>query len=469
MKSLSFFKGLSWLIVLNLLVKPVWIFFIDRQVQNIVGHELYGKYFALLNLSYVLYFLSDAGLSSMLNQRMASSKRINTKLFIGIKLFLILLFAITTIFAGWLSDISRWTFLFYIIAIQSLTSIFIFLRSFITAHQDFRADAWFSVADKFLMTIFCGAIIYTAAFGKIDIILFLQLQTLCTFLAVVAAVIYISYKKMLRLSGKEDPEQLLASMLPFALIILLMTAQIRLDAFLLERIHINGAYEAGIYATAFRLLDAGNMVGFLSASFLVPFVAKNFRDTALVSTVMNKTRDALLFMAIGVSGFALFFSPWIQQLLYHTSDPYNSLVIAICLASLPALYMVHVYSSALTATARFEVLMPILIFSFLINLVLNIILIPDYGAQGCCIAAVAGQYFCGIACYIATTKKLSINPGFSSFGLFLLLAMLLSAWFYFGKMAIHNVWVILAIAILIVLIILTLQLGSFKKYFSSLH
>ena len=72
MKSLSFFKGLSWLIVLNLLVKPVWIFFIDRQVQNIVGHELYGKYFALLNLSYVLYFLSDAGLSSMLNQRMAS-------------------------------------------------------------------------------------------------------------------------------------------------------------------------------------------------------------------------------------------------------------------------------------------------------------------------------------------------------------------------------------------------------------
>ena len=60
MKSLSFFKGLSWLIVLNLLVKPVWIFFIDRQVQNIVGHELYGKYFALLNLSYVLYFLSDA-------------------------------------------------------------------------------------------------------------------------------------------------------------------------------------------------------------------------------------------------------------------------------------------------------------------------------------------------------------------------------------------------------------------------
>ena len=39
MKSLPFFKGLSWLILLNLLVKPAWIFLVDREVQNIVGHE----------------------------------------------------------------------------------------------------------------------------------------------------------------------------------------------------------------------------------------------------------------------------------------------------------------------------------------------------------------------------------------------------------------------------------------------
>ena len=57
MKSIQFFKGLSWLIILNLLVKPVWLFFIDRQVQLAVGYEEYGKYFAILNLSYVLFFL----------------------------------------------------------------------------------------------------------------------------------------------------------------------------------------------------------------------------------------------------------------------------------------------------------------------------------------------------------------------------------------------------------------------------
>ena len=88
MKSIQFFKGLSWLIALNLLVKPIWIFFIDRQIQNVVGYEEYGKYFAVLNLSYVLFFLSDAGLSNMLNQKLANNITINVKQLLQIKFIL---------------------------------------------------------------------------------------------------------------------------------------------------------------------------------------------------------------------------------------------------------------------------------------------------------------------------------------------------------------------------------------------
>ena len=79
MRSLSFFKGLSFLLVLNVLVKPVWIFFIDRQIQNQVGHEAYGKYFAVLSLSYILIFLADAGLTNMMNQRLANHESIHVR------------------------------------------------------------------------------------------------------------------------------------------------------------------------------------------------------------------------------------------------------------------------------------------------------------------------------------------------------------------------------------------------------
>ena len=92
MKTSAFFKGLSSLILLNLLVKPVWMFFIDRQVQNTVGHEEYGRYFAVLNLSYVLFFLSDAGLGNMMNQRIANGQKLDIPQLLRIKLLMLALY-----------------------------------------------------------------------------------------------------------------------------------------------------------------------------------------------------------------------------------------------------------------------------------------------------------------------------------------------------------------------------------------
>ena len=43
-----FAKNLLFIILLNALVKPVWIFAIDRTVQNRVGHAAYGTFQALL-------------------------------------------------------------------------------------------------------------------------------------------------------------------------------------------------------------------------------------------------------------------------------------------------------------------------------------------------------------------------------------------------------------------------------------
>jgi O-antigen/teichoic acid export membrane protein len=470
MKSLPFFKGLSWLIFLNLLVKPVWLFFIDRQVQNIVGHETYGKYFALLNLSYVLFFLSDGGLSTMFGQRLASNRHgANTRQFLGIKVFFLFLFAITTCFVAWLTHITQWSFLFYILLIQALNSLFIFLRSIITAHQLFSADAWFSIADKFLMTVFCGLLIYTTAFGSIDLEIFLQIQSLCTALAVLAAVIFIGKKKLVSFGTKENNGRIIISIFPFAVSVLLMALHSRLDGFLLERIHINGAYEAGIYASAFRLLDAGNMVGYLSATFLVPFIAKNQNDKQLVQSVVINTRHGLIVLATGLVCFTFFFSSWIQELLYYSNDPYHSMVIQLCVAVLPAYYMLHFYSSVLTGTTGFDLLIPILAVSALLNIILNLVLIPAHGAKGCCIAALVSQYACAFACYIAATKRIGISYGAVSFVIYLALATLLCAWFYFGKMAVNNVWIILAIAAGAVVLVLAIQFRFFKKYFISIR
>ena len=469
MKSIRFFKGLSWLIILNIIVKPVWLFFIDRQVQISIGYEQYGKYFAILNLSYVLFFLSDIGISNMLNQRLANNKPVNVLQLLKIKSVLLAIYFIVFCFIGWLTHISNWIILFYVVVIQCLISLLIFFRGIITANQYFVADSLLSVVDKTLMILVCGSILYTSFLGSISLRIFLQIQIACTATAVVVSLLFILKKMLIVTTATETLVNILKPVLPFASIILLMSVHYRFDGFLLERIHPNGAMEAGIYASAYRLLDAGNIAGYLATSFLVAFVARNQEDKKTLEDAVFNTRHLLMFGSVGVVSFVLMFAPWITELLYHSFRKYDSVIFQLCLASLPGYCLVHIYGSLLTGSARFMQFIKILGVSVLFNIILNLALIPSYGALGCCIAALVSQYFCGIATFISATKALDISFNSKSVLIYLVFAIVLSLFFYFGKTVSINVWVILGTGIVAGLLLLFTQLTIFKKFFVSLR
>jgi len=452
-----------------MLVKPVWLFFIDRQVQIIVGYEEYGKYFALLNLSYVLFFLSDIGISNMLNQRMANHLQVNVTQLLKIKLFLLLAYFIVFCFIGWLTHVSHWDILLLVMVIQALISLLIFFRNIVTANQYFGVDAWLSVIDKMLMVLLCGSVLYTSFLGEISLLLFLRIQVVCTAIAVMISFSFIIKKKLIAITGKENIENIIKQVLPFALIVLLMSVHYRLDGFLLERVHANGALEAGIYASAYRLLDASNMVGYLASSFLVAFIARNLSEKEVLEDAIFNTRHLLMFCSLGVTCFVIVFAPWLEQLLYHTNSNYNALIIQLCIASYPAYCLVHVYGSVLTGAAKLKQFITILSVSVLLNIVLNIVLIPAKGALGCCIAALASQYFCGVATLVVSTRALDISYNNKSILVYLLFTILLIGFFYFGKNASINVWIILAIAVFVSLLLLLSQLSVFRKFFISLR
>jgi O-antigen/teichoic acid export membrane protein len=372
-------------------------------------------------------------------------------------------------FIGWLTHISHWEILLLVIVIQILTSLLIFCRNIITANQYFGIDAWLSVIDKMLMIIFCGSILYSSFFGKISLLLFLQIQTACTALAVSVSFFLILKKKLITTEEKQNIDRIIKQVLPFALIILLMSIHYRLDGFLLERIHTNGALEAGIYASAYRLLDASNMVGYLASSFLVAFVARNLAEKQTLEDAIFNTRHLLMFCSLGVASFAFVFAPWIETLLYHSNSRYNAFVIQLCIASFPAYCLVHVYGSVLTGAAKFKQFITVLISSVVLNIILNSILIPAQGAVGCCIAALVSQYFCGAATLAIATRTVNISYHGKSLLIYILFATLLTVFFYFGKNVFVNVWLILAIAVFVSLLFLFTQLSVFKKYFISLR
>lgn len=459
-KAGKFYSSLSLLIFLNAVIKPVWIFGIDRQVQNVVGTGAYGTYFSILNLSIVFSFLLDWGLTVYFNRQLASQKDAfidKAGSFLFLKLLFALLYAAIVFFAGWLAGIGHWSILIGVVLIQVFTSLFLFFRAIITAQQWFSTDAWLSVLDKTLMVFLCGSLLYfPAVFGTITINKFLFTQTACTVLAMLCALMILLRRGVnFSVSGYSlFNKKLFLHAFPFAVVVLLMGLHFRLDGFMLERIHPNGAYEAGIYATAYRLIDASNMIGYLVASFLLPYIAWQWSHKKDIAPVILTSRHILLLFSIGLACAAYFLAPWIQQSLYHTSDEAHIKVLQLSMPALIGYSLVQVYGTVLTATGRIVAFCYINLVAVIINVLINLLLIPSLGAKGSALASLASQSFCGIAAMVYVNEKLGIRYHFRLLLMYIFTAAILSGFFYGLKDAGVSKWLLLAAGGMITLVVM---------------
>jgi O-antigen/teichoic acid export membrane protein len=393
----SFFRSLLLLVVLNLLVKPVWIFAIDRSVQNIAGFAEYGHYFSLLNLCIILNFLLDLGISAYFNREVASRQEHDQSLFSQAlygKILLGLLFSMTVLLVAWFTGIRDFNLLLLLVVLQAGSSILLFVRAYLTAAQLYRHDAIISITDKFFVIITVGALIlFPVMTGGVTITRFALLQIAGIGVSILLGAFFLYRKvpgfRLMPFTGFR--KGLFASSLPFAINIFLMTLMARTDGFLLERMHPGGATEAGIYAAGYRLLDAFNMAGFLMAGFLLPFIARHWPNLDHITPVLLACRHVLVLGSFWVASFALAAPEYLAQLLYNQENPYTVFVISMVLQALPALSMVHIYGTALTATRNIKTFLYISLVFAVLNLVLNLLFIPVYGAIACALIAVFTQ------------------------------------------------------------------------------
>ena len=136
----KFIINLALLLLLNFLIKPFWIFGIDRTVQNILPTDDYGIYFALFNFSMLFNILLDVGITNYNNRNIAQNHQLLTEYFsgiVGFKFILAIVYFVVTFgvgfFVGYDSD--RFHFLLFLCINQFLISFIQYLRSNISGLQ----------------------------------------------------------------------------------------------------------------------------------------------------------------------------------------------------------------------------------------------------------------------------------------------------------------------------------------------
>lgn len=410
MQQKKFVTNIAFLIVLNLLIKPFWPLGIEPAVQNAVGNASYGEYAILFNFSFLLNIILDFGVTQFNNKNIAQNNHLLTKHFsslFSLKLVLGIAYFTVTILLGFIIGYDfRYMKLLSILAInQFLISMILYLRSSLLGLHLFKTDSFVSVADRVIMIFLCLGLLLRWFGIEIDIMTFVYSQTIGYFITAIIAFITVYYKTDHFKLKWNWPFSLmiLKQSFPFAILVLLMTFYNRLDSVMLGALLPAGvgSEQAGIYAKAFRLLEAGNMIAYLFSVQLIPVFSRMLKHKENVEQLVKLSFILLVTPALVVSVGCFFYSTEISSLINHgvTDSSVEFSILMLCFTAVSTTY---IFGTLLTANGNLKQLNTMAIIGICINLMLNFILIPHYQAMGSAVSSLITQFFtAGIQIYFA--------------------------------------------------------------------
>jgi O-antigen/teichoic acid export membrane protein len=227
---------------------------------------------------------------------------------------------------------------------------------------------------------------------------------------------FIFFKRLVgKINWKIDLQHfksVLQKSLPYALLIILMSIYTRIDGVLLHELGENGNIQAGIYAKGFRLLDALYMFGMIFAGLLFPMFSNVLQES------IQKVRELVIlsanFLMSGVIVVVFIIILHEQQILnlIYTSFEGAELPFIWLMLSFIGIAMNFVFGTLLTANGHLKELNIISAIGVVLNISLNIFLIPKYGATGAGFTAFITQMIMAITQFILCAKNFQLNVGF---------------------------------------------------------
>jgi O-antigen/teichoic acid export membrane protein len=401
-KQKDFVFNLCLLIFLNLLVKPFWMLGVDVGVQNSVGAESYGLYFSLFNFAMLFNMVLDMGTTNFNNRNIARNTQLLDKHLSGLIIlrfllgvvYFVVIFAVALLigYRGF-----QLKLLFWITLNQFLSAFLLYVRSNISALLMFKTDSVISVTDRLLMILFCGMLLWGNVTDQpFRIEWFVWSQTAAYLITIAIALAIVLRKASLRRLHWNTAFFLviIKKSLPYALITLLMSCYYRIDSVMLERLLPQdiSATQAGIYASAFRLLDALVMIAYLFSVILLPLFSKMLKQKENVVPVVRTSFSLLFLFSVSAVVILYVYRTPVIQILYPELVSESVPVFRLIIFGLIPISMNYLFGTLLTANGSMKQLNITAAIGIVINVTVNLLLIPRMLACGSAVASFCTQF-----------------------------------------------------------------------------
>jgi O-antigen/teichoic acid export membrane protein len=334
-----------------------------------------------------------------------------------------MVYALITMLVAWSQQLPL-LLLGIVVINQLLLQWILMFRAFLQGSGASRADAWFSVLDRVLAIFLCLLLLQGSWFsGKDGLIWFALSQTGGYLFALLLIVINVHRSVLMPVAGKEkllEPPlnmlSVLRSSLDYALLALLMVGFTRIDALMLQMLHDDGALQAGIYARGFRLLDAGLIFPILMSTLLLPGFTTHAMHRGELTSLAKTGTVVMLLVAIPAALIGFAFANELMHLLNPLGSEARNQAASVLgwlmLAYVP-MSLVYVFGTLLTALKQLRLLNIIAMCALGCNILLNLLLIPEFGALGTAWSAGTTQALFCLSCIWFSRSHLESSSTFS--------------------------------------------------------
>ena len=401
----KFLSNLILVLVLNIVIKPFYILGIDAEILKITEQNSpgsYGTYFSLLSLAFIFNIILDMGVNNFNTRNIAQNNQLLQKHFskiFSLKLILSIFYISILFIVGLIFNFSfqemKW--LIIIGFNQILVALILFIRSNMSALLLFKKDSVLSVTDRLILIFFCGYFIWSIGDDSIITIdFFILSQTIAYLITLIAGfLLLVKHSKFPKLKWDQlFFKMIVKKSLPYALLIFLMSVYYYSDVVMVER--IRGNIEVANYAHGYRFFMAFNMLGYLFAGLLLPIFSKLIKEKKSVVPVSWLSFKLIYFFAliicVTVWTYKVEIIHWRYEIngssLLHSSETFGWLIISFIAVSCN-----YIFGTLLTAKGSMKQLNILAVFGILINISLNLLLIPDKGSSGAAFASAFTQFF----------------------------------------------------------------------------